>query len=171
MATDYGRVPPEPGHSRAEPVSRLRPSDECPSRGRVIFEIPGQPVAKGRPRISTRGGFARAYTPKKTVNYEARVALAARDAMEGAPPTLEPVSVSIAIGLPIPQSWSKKKQALARANALRPCSRPDIDNYIKAVFDGGNEIIWKDDSQVVSLQARKFYTDTPGISVIASWPA
>jgi Holliday junction resolvase RusA-like endonuclease len=91
--------------------------------------------------------------------------------MEGAPPTLEPVSVSIAIGLPIPQSWSKKKQALARANALRPCSRPDIDNYIKAVFDGGNEIIWKDDSQVVSLQARKFYTDTPGISVIASWPA
>lgn len=32
MRKQSGRVPSEPGHSRAEPVSRLRPSDECPSR-------------------------------------------------------------------------------------------------------------------------------------------
>ena len=30
------------------------------------FEIRGEPVAKGRPKICARGGFARAYTPKKT---------------------------------------------------------------------------------------------------------
>ena len=30
------------------------------------FTIPGQPVAKGRPRVGKWG----AYTPEKTVNYE-----------------------------------------------------------------------------------------------------
>jgi Holliday junction resolvase RusA-like endonuclease len=164
-----------PLRDRAGAPSGLSPqavSSEAahPLRG-VSFDIPGQPVAKGRPRISTRGGFPRAYTPKKTANYEARVALAAQEAMQGNPPTTEAVSLSIAVGLPIAPSWSKKKQAAARANQIRPCSRPDIDNYIKAVFDGGNEIVWKDDSQIAHLEARKYYTDTPGISVIARWPA
>lgn len=139
--------------------------------GGVSFDIPGAPVAKARPRISTRGGFVRAYTPKKTANYEARVALAAQQAMGENPPTEEAVSLSIAVGIPIPQSWSKNKKSDARGNVLKPRSRPDIDNYIKAVFDGGNEIIWKDDSQITSVEAHKIYTETPGISVIARWSA
>ena len=38
--------------------------------------IPGEPVAKGRPKFSTRGGFVKAITPEKTANYETLVKLA-----------------------------------------------------------------------------------------------
>jgi Holliday junction resolvase RusA-like endonuclease len=134
------------------------------------FEIPGAPVAKGRPRISTRGGFARAYTPKKTVNFEARVALAAQQVMDGSEPLDGALSLFIDVHLPIPQSWSKKKKEQASAHVIRPCSRPDIDNYVKAVFDGGNEIVWRDDSQIVELTSRKFYSENPRIVVEVERP-
>ena len=34
----------------------------------VSFTVLGEPTGKGRPRFNTQSG--RAYTPKKTVNYE-----------------------------------------------------------------------------------------------------
>ena len=43
---------------------------------RYYFVIPGEPVAKGRPKFSTRGGFVKAITPEKTANYETLVKLA-----------------------------------------------------------------------------------------------
>jgi Holliday junction resolvase RusA-like endonuclease len=39
----------------------------------------------------------------------------------------------------------------------RPCKKPDIDNYIKLLFDGMNGIIYKDDCQIVALEATKVY--------------
>lgn len=35
--------------------------------------------------------------------------------------------------------------------------RSDLDNLIKAVFDAGNELIWKDDAQICGLRAAKHY--------------
>ncbi|WP_341532715.1 RusA family crossover junction endodeoxyribonuclease [Latilactobacillus sakei] len=32
--------------------------------------ITGEPVAAGRPRFSSRGGFAKAYDPKKSRDYK-----------------------------------------------------------------------------------------------------
>lgn len=40
----------------------------------IQFTIPGVPVAKGRPKFSTRGGYAQAYTPSKTTKAEQFVA-------------------------------------------------------------------------------------------------
>ena len=45
----------------------------------IQFTVPGQPVAKGRPKFTMQGGFARAYTPKKTADYEALAKLADSD--------------------------------------------------------------------------------------------
>ena len=144
----------------------IRAIEEAKPRGSsVSFEIPGAPVAKGRPRLTTRGGFARAYTPKKTASFEARVALAAQQAMAGAEPIEGPVKLTIFVLLPIPQSWSKKKQEMAANRDILPCSRPDLDNYLKAVCDGSNEIVWRDDSQVVRVDASKVYSTVPGIAV------
>lgn len=42
---------------------------------RYVVEIPGRPVPKGRPRTG-KGG--RIYTPKRTREYEAKVALLCR---------------------------------------------------------------------------------------------
>ena len=45
------------------------------------FTIPGEPTGKGRPRM-TRTGHT--YTPEKTVNYEALVKMAYKQASNGA---------------------------------------------------------------------------------------
>lgn len=47
---------------------------ELPKYQVIQFTIPGVPVAKGRPKFSTRGGYAQAYTPSKTTKAEQFVA-------------------------------------------------------------------------------------------------
>lgn len=42
---------------------------------RVIFEVPGKPQGKGRPRASVVGGHARMYTPAGTASYENKIML------------------------------------------------------------------------------------------------
>lgn len=131
----------------------------------IRFHVPGIPVAKGRPRISTRGGKVRSFTPPKTVAFEGLVALAAERAMEGSDPLSGPVSLTLFVELPVPQSWSLKKKKAALAGEVQPCGRPDLDNYVKAVADGGNGIVWNDDAQITSLTATKRYALQPGVHV------
>lgn len=131
----------------------------------ITFTIPGSPVGKGRPRVSRRGGFARMYTPEKTASYESLVAMAGHQAMAGAPVLLEAVAVTLAIRVPVPASWSKKKQAAAVAGAVWPTTKPDIDNVEKAIFDGLNGVAWRDDVLVVEVRKVKRYSLLPGVAV------
>lgn len=142
-------------------------SDAAPllSREPIRFHVPGIPVAKGRPRITTRGGKVRSFTPPKTVAFESLVALAAERAMEGSDPLDGPVSLTLHVELPIPQSWSLKKKSAAMSGLTQPTGRPDLDNYIKAISDGGNGILWADDSQITLLTAAKRYASQPGVHV------
>ena len=131
----------------------------------VEFFVPGQPVGKGRPRATVRAGRARLYTPAKTEKYEARVALFAQQAMAGRPVMAGPVALSVTALFPIPPSWPKKRQAAARAGTEQHTKRPDADNCAKAILDGLNGVVWKDDSQVVTLSIEKRYSDRPGVLV------
>lgn len=135
----------------------------------VTIRIPGDPVAKGRPRATAIGGQARMYTPATTRAYEQRVAIAAREAMAKAPPMEGALSVSIEITMPIPVSWSKRKQAEALAGLVMPTGRPDLDNLIKALTDACNWIVWRDDAQIVRLMAEKRYGEQPGAVVSVIW--
>jgi len=45
---------------------------------KISLTIGGAPVPKGRPRFSSRGGFAKAYTPKSTSDYEKQVSKCVR---------------------------------------------------------------------------------------------
>jgi len=127
----------------------------------LAFTVPGTPIAKGRPRAGTVAGRVRLFTPAKTVAYEGLIALAAEKAMDGAAPYLGPVSLTVTATFAIPASWSKKKQAAA----LWHTGRPDGDNLLKAVGDGLNGVVWKDDSQVASARIIKCYGDVPGLTV------
>lgn len=110
----------------------------------VILEVP--PYPKARPRLTKAG---RAYTPKETkknerhIKYELR-AKTDRLLLE------EPISVEINFYLPRPKSAPKKR--------LYPDVRPDLDNYIKQIFDAGNEYVWKDDGCICEVISRKLYT-------------
>lgn len=126
--------------------------------------VPGQPVAQGRPKFTTVGGFARAYDPKKSVDYKKLVAY---HAMQHRPKNLleGELSVEILIFKECLKSFSKKKLELAELRQLRPITKPDADNYAKGPLDALKGIIWKDDGQVVDLVARKFYSKVPRIEV------
>lgn len=131
----------------------------------VSFHVPGEPVGKGRPRVGKIGGHARLFTPQKTASYEGLIAHAAQVAMAGAAPLDCACQVQLSITVSVPASWSKKKAAAALAGQVLPTKKPDADNVVKAVFDGMNGVVWRDDVQAVDLFLRKRYGATPGVFV------
>lgn len=135
----------------------------------IGFTVPGQPVGKGRAKIVKIGGFSRMATPKKTVSYEGLVAHAAQQAMAGRPLFDVPVTVAMRIECQVPASWSAKKQRMALAGEIRPGTKPDADNVIKAIFDGLNAVLWRDDALVCELHMRKLYAAVPCVRVEV-WP-
>ena len=128
----------------------------------IAFSVPGDPVPQPRPRVSTRGGFARAYVPAKHAvhAYRASVAAAAREA--GAGVHGEPVEVVIDFVFGRPQSHMRK-------NGLRPDAprypRQDADNLTKSVLDSLNGVAWEDDSQVCRLVVEKSYGTEPRTTI------
>jgi Holliday junction resolvase RusA-like endonuclease len=112
-----------------------------------------------------RGSRPSLYTPTKTANYEGLVAMAAQTALAGRPRFEGPVAVCLQIDCEVPASWSKKKQAQAYTHEVRPTTKPDVDNVVKAIFDGCNEVLWRDDVQVVDVMLSKRYAVTPGVHV------
>ncbi|ALV06684.1 RusA family crossover junction endodeoxyribonuclease [Roseateles depolymerans] len=133
----------------------------------VTFVVPGQPQGKGRAKIVKIGGFSRMATPAKTVAYEGLVAHAAQMALAGRPLLQGPVHVRLAVECQVPGSWSQKKQRAAINGEVMPTTKPDIDNVIKAVFDGCNGVLWKDDVQVVQVTVVKQYSATPCVRFAA----
>lgn len=127
------------------------------------FVIEGDPKGKERPRV-TKSGFA--YTPKQTVIYENLVKLEyKRQCGTTWFPKETALDVRIAAYYPIPSSKPKKTKKLMEENSIRPIKKPDCDNVIKAILDSLNQIAYYDDTQVVDLQIRKFYSQKPRVVV------
>lgn len=131
----------------------------------ITFTVPGAPQGKGRPRVGKIGAHARLFTPAKTVAYEGLVAHAAAQALAGRPLLDAAVACNVFMDCPVPASWSGKKQRMALAGEVMPTSKPDADNVVKAIFDGLNGVLWRDDVQVVDLRVRKRYAATPAVRV------
>lgn len=131
------------------------------------FAIIGKPQGKQRARVSTFGGYAKAYTPQETVAYENRIMYAFKQAVDGKPsPYWEmPVIVQIRAFYGIPKSFSKRKKEEAVNCILRPQTKPDIDNVVKVVCDALNSVAYKDDTQVIKVVAEKYYADEPRVEV------
>lgn len=125
------------------------------------LSIPGPPVAQPRHRISTRGGYAKAYLPKDHPVHVFKKAIALQAAgyihFAGA------VEVSIVAWFPMPSSWSKKKR---REHEGRwHIQKPDGDNIAKAVLDALSEH-WADDCQVAILTVQKRWWSGTGLTQI-----
>jgi Holliday junction resolvase RusA-like endonuclease len=130
----------------------------------IYFVVPGQPVGKGRPRASSRGGFVRMYTDAKTLSYEQLIAKQARYAMGHLEVLATPISMRIVALYSIPASWSKRKKQLALSGDLIP-GKPDLDNVAKAVLDALNGVVYQDDKQVIRLVIEKSYSFEPRVEV------
>ena len=127
----------------------------------IKLTIPGEPVAKGRPRVTRYG----TYTPEKTKNYETLVK--ELYFMEHGQTLLEgELSIDIKAYFRIPKSASKKRKRLMANGDMRPTKRPDLDNLMKAVTDAINGVAYEDDSQIVSATVEKYYSEEPRVEVI-----
>lgn len=132
----------------------------------IEFSVPGQPQGKGRARVSTHGGFARAYTPEKTAAYENLIKLSCVDRMKDLHPLKGAIKISITAFYAMPKAFSRKKCKSALLGEIRPQTKPDLDNIVKVVCDALNKIAYADDKDIVEVHARKYYDLTPRIEVI-----
>lgn len=132
----------------------------------VKFTVLGEPTGKGRPRFRNAGNFVQTYTPDKTISYENLIKTEYRRQCQDY--KFDPdaqLDVRIMAYYGIPKSKSKKVKALMEQKKLRPIKKPDADNVIKCYLDALNKIAYKDDTQVVDLQIRRFYSYDPRVVV------
>lgn len=133
----------------------------------IYFKVMGKPVGKGRPRLTTRNGYAHAYTPKKTSEYEEKIKFEFLASTCETLPVYEkgiPLKVEMVMAFPIPQSFSKKKHEQAKRGLIVPTTKPDVDNVIKQL-DALNGLAFYDDSQIVDIHAEKIYADEPYLEI------
>ena len=62
--------------------------------------------------------------------------------------------------VPMPKSWSKKKKALMAGKPMQ--QRPDLDNYLKGLFDSTHE----EDATIWKVTASKIWTSEAGKIII-----
>ena len=125
----------------------------------INLTIPGEPVAKGRPRVCKFGTF----TPLKSLNYETLVKelfIISKQKKETG--MLEAV---IKCYFKIPKSATKGKLLAMQHNIVRPVKRPDTDNLAKICLDALNGLAYDDDSQVVDLVVRKYWSEIPRVEI------
>lgn len=126
------------------------------------FTVSAKAVGKGRPRLTTRGGYAHAYTPAKTREFESLVSWSAKQAMCQCLPVASGCALFVQITVP-PLSWSRKR----RSDVFGAfCSKkPDTDNVAKAILDAMNGVVYEDDAQVAGLIVQKFYAEKDEINI------
>jgi len=132
----------------------------------LSFIVPGLPRGKGRPCAIIRGGHAFVYTDAKTVSYENLVALAGMAALGSRPPFDCPLAVALLIRVTPAASASRKARAAMLAGDIPPAKAPDLDNVAKAVLDGLNKRVFRDDALIVYLAVGKAYATAPGVDVL-----
>lgn len=77
----------------------------------------------------------------------------AAEAMQGVERTAERVAVEVTAVVAIPKSYRGQKRVNALLGITYPSS--DLDNIIKLILDGMNNVVWDDDNQVVQLAGEK----------------
>jgi Holliday junction resolvase RusA-like endonuclease len=123
----------------------------------ITIVVPGKPHGKGRPRFNGQ----HVYTPVETRNYETTVGLLAQSEMRGRTMMEGPVHLDLRAVFQMPKRWSPAMRAKAITGGIRPLGKPDTDNLIKALADGMNGIVYRDDAQIVSVTATKVYGSEP----------
>lgn len=136
---------------------------EAAAPRQILIEIPGEPVAQGRPRFTSRP-FPHAIDPPKARVWKGVAQMFMRDAMRGAPPLQGALEVEVSATWTCPASTSKRASQVKRLRA----KKPDAENVAKAVLDAGNGVVWGDDAQVAVLIVRKWTGargEAPGVAV------
>lgn len=121
----------------------------------VKFRIKAEPIAQGRPRLTTIHGQARAFDPKKSKDWKSFIKDVAEKAMYDAGherPFEGPVLARMRFGFELAKSHHRKRTPKKRQWHTK---RPDIDNLAKAIFDACESVVFMNDTQIVRIVADK----------------
>jgi Holliday junction resolvase RusA-like endonuclease len=131
----------------------------------LILNIPGNPLAKKRPRFARRGKFVTTYNAQES--EEGKFICLMQSQLNGHDPIPAgtPIKLNLIFYMPIPESISKKKLQAG----IFHTKKPDLDNLIKFVKDCLNGVVWHDDSQVNDIQASKVYNVSPSTVIKLMW--
>lgn len=141
----------------------------------IYFKYKGEPVGKGRPRVTARksktkedGVFAHAYTPKKTREFEESIRFEFManccDKMPVYPKDVA-LTTELTFAFSVPKSYSKKKTAMCLSGEIAHTKKPDADNLEKAINDALQGLAFEDDSQIVKTIREKKYAEEPYVEV------
>lgn len=128
------------------------------------IRIAGIPIPQGSLRAFARNGKAWATSDNpRTRPWKAAVTAEAANAVQAAgleTPAYDrrPVAVAITFPLPRPKGHYGKRGLLPSAPKY-PATLPDLDKLVRAILDALTGIVWRDDAQVVALEAYKRYSD------------
>ena len=123
----------------------------------LAFEVRGVPAPQGSTRGFVVGGKVRITTANRGLAVWRR--LVSDVAQQHAPNPLweGPLAVTLLFHLPEPQRLPRRRRAW-------PDRRPDLDKLCRACLDSLTGIAWRDDAQVVRLEASKDY-GAPGVMI------
>lgn len=153
----------------------------------ISFTVYGKPYGKknmkptqGKYRLTT-------YNPKENVIYGQNVIVALSKEYEKFEESVykQPIffentqiEVEIAAYYEVPKSYMRKqankdgyyynkKGTKMLKGEIRPIVRPDLDNISKIICDAITNfgLIWRDDSQIVSMKLEKYYDLQPRVEV------
>lgn len=120
----------------------------------ISITLPGEPIAKARPRFSRKG----TYDPQSSLKHAAKFQVLSQINRTFLPYTSNtPIEIEMNFFFPIP----KADKNIFRWGILNHINKPDIDNCIKWICDVMNGIVYEDDRQVFSLVSRKEYSENP----------
>ena len=135
----------------------------------MYFYLDIEPKAQSRPRFSNANGYARAYEKADIKKWKMTVAeMIIKQMVENnwrKFMTGTAVAFSVAFSIPFPKSYSKKKRI--ELDGAPHIQKPDVDNYVKALFDALTGVLWEDDDQVSYLSATKAWGRKPCIIIYA----
>ena len=116
-----------------------------------------EPTPKGRPRLTTVNGQARAFTPAKTRKAEDEIQYAIRQAFNGQSFDKDvPLKLEAIFYRTRPKSCKKPY----------PVQRPDLDNLTKLLLDSLNRFAFHDDSQIIDMTiSKRFAIEMPKIEI------
>jgi Holliday junction resolvase RusA-like endonuclease len=127
-----------------------------------VFEIPGNPVAKKRPRFTVRGKHAYAYSDQ--ASEEGLWIVQAMEKCKGLfpHPLSGPIDIKLFFLIKRPKGHfgtGKNSEMLKDSAPREHTCKPDVDNMIKFVLDCLNHCgVWRDDCQIVGIEAVKWWT-------------
>jgi Holliday junction resolvase RusA-like endonuclease len=142
---------------------------------RLEFRVAGKPEPAGSKRafpIRRKGGamgVAVTDDNARSKPWQARVALAADVAMDGAALFTGPLGLALEFDMRRPKGHfgtGRNAERLKTAAPERPITKPDCTKLVRGVEDAMTGVVWADDAQVVEQLVTKRYAGREGVRVV-----